>query len=189
MPKDLSNLRRTDDRHTITRTVQGLRTFQISLNKLVLLSTQNFSQGRGHLTHAQADGSFSCHQNDWSLKLDLPEHMRCHNVHTCLMFLRSQCAHVSHVSQVKLYCIREGEEPGYPTPMLSSGNWKRLFSTALYQNAGIRSSLNTRSNAFEYGIPYGLAFQRWYILEDDFVDGGHAIREFWRSRGLEPPSR
>jgi len=112
-----------------------------------------------------------------AVKLNLPEHMRCHNVF--------------HVSQVKLYRIREGEEPGYPTPMLSFDTdgvpiWQ-LEKIVQHRPVSVRRN----QIKFEYKVKWvGLPeVEDEYILEDEFVDGGHAIRENWRSRGLEPPSR
>eukprot|EP00967_Tisochrysis_lutea_P126478 scaffold213940_cov19-Tisochrysis_lutea.AAC.1 len=76
-------------------------------NQLVLLSTQNFSQGQGQKLMPKWMGPFSVIKmvGPVAVKLSLPEHMCCHNVF--------------HVSQVKPYRIHEGEEPVYSTPLLS----------------------------------------------------------------------
>ena len=151
-------------------------------NQLVLLSTQNFSQGRGQKLMPKWMGPFRVIKmvGRVAVKLDLFGHIRCHDVF--------------HVSQVKLYRIRDGEEPVCSTPILSYDTdgtpiWE-LERIVHHRPVSVQKN-HRKVLKFEYKVKWvGLPqVEDEYLSEEDFVGGGIlAIREYWSTLGLEPPS-
>jgi len=149
-------------------------------NDLVLLSTNNFSQARDRKLMPKWMGPFSVIRmvGPVAVKLHLPEHLRIHNVF--------------HVSQVKPYRFREGEQPVCSVPPISiDSDGTPIFELERIINhrpVTIRKG-QRKVQKFEYKVKwvgYPVVENEW-IPEEDFTDGGLAIREYWESRGLEPP--
>jgi len=151
-------------------------------NQLVLLSTQNFYQGQGRKLMPKWMGPFSVIRmvGPVAVKLQLPEHMRCHNVF--------------HVSQVKLYRIRDGEEPSFSTPPLSAdtdGSPAWELERIVHHRPVLIQKGRRKIQTFEYKVKWaGLPqVEDEYLSAEVFVDGGlQAIKEYWSKLGLEPPS-
>jgi len=83
---------------------QNLSEITFEPKQFVLLSTRNFSQGRGQKLKPKWIGPFQVNRmiGPVAVKLNLPDTMKCHNVF--------------HVSLVKPYKCREGEEPQVCVP-------------------------------------------------------------------------